>query len=93
MSARFKDPVENYDFVHCRLLGHSWRFVVSDWTSTLRGRAMTVRCDRCDMERRDTFSEITGQLMARHYIRPDGYKLPKGYHPNRADWRRVWAGR
>lgn len=57
---------------------------------------MTVRCERCDVERRDQYDVITGDLIksGRKYAYPDGYLFSKDNDevepPRRIDFRRSW---
>lgn len=85
--------VEGYAYAQCRLLGHSWHTVPSDWTAEY-GVPMTVRCERCDMERRDQVSRATGMVEARRYVAPTGYHFQRDFDeevlPDRADFRRAW---
>lgn len=62
---------ERRQYVRCRTLGHSWFDYDSNWTPEF-GTPMTLRCERCGMERRDTVSDW-GQLLARHYYKPNNY--------------------
>jgi hypothetical protein len=61
-------------YVECRSWGHQW-----DTFRPLRRRAawgvlLSLRCERCGCERHDTI-DSTGQVSAREYKYPDGYKL------------------
>lgn len=81
-----------YAFGTCRLLGHSWHPVPSDWTP-LFGEPMTVRCERCDMERRDSVERGTGFVLARRYTYPTGYQfndIEADNRPTRATFRSLW---
>lgn len=76
----------------CRLLGHAWHDVPSDWTPEF-GFPITVRCERCNMERRDSCSTTTGDLMSRRYTYPVGYRIPRDVEkPTRSDFR-LWFHR
>jgi hypothetical protein len=75
------------DYTRCRTLGHAWFDVDSDWKPELGGVPLTVRCERCTCERRDTISRTTGDLVARHYYYPDMYKIVAEDTPSRADFR------
>ena len=86
--------VKGYAYGACRLLGHSWHIVPSDWTP-MYGEAMTSRCERCNVERRDSVNRFTGAIESRRYV-----ATPKGYYfhsnedgveaPTRADFRVAW---
>jgi hypothetical protein len=84
--------LSSYSYRPCRLLGHAWHEVPSDWTP-LFGVPMTVRCERCDMERRDSVHRIDGRVLSRRYTYPVGYTFARsdGVLPRRDDFRRVWA--
>jgi hypothetical protein len=68
---------ERRGYVRCRTIGHSWFDYDSLWTPQF-GVPLTLRCERCGTERRDTINNRTGQLLARHYHKPKGYDLTKG---------------
>ena len=69
------------EYVECRVLGHAWEDVTGMPGGKVRrveyltGRRMRFRCTRCTMERHETWSELTGELIARQYDQPGGYKL------------------
>src|SRR5262245_41846360 len=85
--------VKGYGFGLCRLLGHLWHVVPSDWTPTF-GVPMTVRCERCDIERRDSVNRQRGDIEARRYLYPAGYQFhhqdPDDQLPRRIDFRLAW---
>ena len=84
--------VKGYAYGACRLLGHMWHVVPSDWTPSF-GVPMTVRCERCDIERRDAVDRHSGIVQARRYTYPKGYNFrhEEGLElPNRADFRVAW---
>ena len=85
--------VKRYRFGECRLLGHLWHVVPSDWKSDL-GVPMTTRCERCDIERRDSVNRNTGEVVSRRYAYPDGYlfsHVEEGDDlPRRVDFRLAW---
>ena len=77
---------ERRGYIRCRSLGHSWFDTDSTWESQF-GTPLTVRCERCGMERRDTVNRY-GELLARHYYRPTGYQLGRDEDkPTRAEYR------
>jgi len=84
--------LSDYRYGECRLLGHSWEVVPSDWTPAY-GEPFTCRCERCSLERRDSVNRRTGAVEGRRYVWPDGYLW---HHdegetvPSRADWRVAW---
>ena len=84
--------VKGYQYGACRLLGHMWHVVPSDWTPTF-GVPMTVRCERCDIERRDTVNRSSGEVQSRRYTYPVGYNFrhEDGLElPRRQDFRVAW---
>lgn len=85
--------VDSYRYGTCRLLGHSWHVVPSDWTP-LYGEPMTTRCERCDIERRDSVDRRTGDVLSRRYTYPDGYLFERDFDdetlPARTDFRVAW---
>lgn len=80
--------VERQPYIRCRAIGHSWFDYDSNWTPQW-GTPLTLRCERCGMERRDTVSFITGELLNRRYTRPDNYKYERGEAPTRSEFRRL----
>jgi hypothetical protein len=86
------DYLKGYSYGSCRLLGHAWHEVPSDWTPTF-GVPMTVRCERCDMERRDSVHRSDGTVLSRRYTYPTGYTFTKRDDvtvPRRDDFRLAW---
>lgn len=85
--------VDAYRFAQCRLLGHAWLIVPSDWQPRY-GAPMTARCERCDIERRDEINMHTGEVEARRYTYPDGYLFSRDHDadepPRRVDFRLAW---
>jgi hypothetical protein len=74
-------------FIRCRTLGHSWMDYDSNWKPSL-GTPITLRCERCGMERRDTVAQHSGDLITRHYTRPQGYLFTKAEEvPTRSQFR------
>ena len=61
-----------HDFIRCRVFGHKWDDYDSGWTP-LWGDPITVICDRCTSERRDTIG-TNDRLIQRHYEYAAGYK-------------------
>jgi hypothetical protein len=76
---------ERLGYLRCNTLGHAWHDYDSNWKPQF-GSPLTVRCERCGMERRDTINNH-GDLLTRHYTRPANYRYPKGTRPSRADFR------
>ena len=57
----------------CRLFRHQWDLVPTDWTP-MAGHPVTLRCQRCTTERRETYGTNTGDLITRRYIYPPEYR-------------------
>lgn len=85
--------VKGYKFGDCRLLGHLWEIVPSDWTPTF-GVPMTTRCERCSIERRDSIGRHNGMVESRRYVYPEGYLFSRDVEgvdlPRRVDFRLAW---
>lgn len=85
--------VKGYRFRDCRLLGHLWHVVPSDWNPEY-GVPMTTRCERCNIERRDSVNRNSGEVEARRYVYPDGYLFKTDEDgpdlPHRSDFRLAW---
>lgn len=76
---------ERSGYVRCNTIGHMWFDVPVEWNSEF-GIPVSLRCERCGAERRESYSQY-GALLTRHYIYPPNYKYPKGSRPTRADFR------
>jgi hypothetical protein len=72
--------------LRCHAIGHSWIDVDSTWKPQL-GLPLTVRCERCGTERRDTIARSDGKLLSRRYDYSKGYKYPRGQKPSRGELR------
>lgn len=84
-----------YTYRRCRLVAHRWDIVdTNDWTvdpAKLRfALPMQLRCDNCDMVRRDLVEKGTGDVISRRYIPPKGYYFARGETPTRAEFRKAW---
>lgn len=82
--------VPNPAYIRCGAYGHAmFQYDNSEWTPTF-GDPLTLRCERCTTERRDTL-DIHGELAQRDYIHPADYNdwYPKGQRPSRAEFRRM----
>ena len=84
-----------YAYRDCRTIGHAWLYVPSDWTPTNGGVPMTTRCERCNLERRDTVGKNTGEVLGRRYTYPLGYLFDRADYPDRitpkrTDFRLLW---
>lgn len=70
------DPLDELEeaFLRCRAYGHSWdEYSPNDRRSIFRDE-VHLRCVRCHTERHDAES-LTGDIIARQYEYPIGYKL------------------
>lgn len=75
-------------FIRCNTIGHAWfDYDNSDWRP-LFGDPLVLRCERCGTERRDVIG-ASGQIIARNYAHPEGYKYARGTKPTRAEFRRM----
>ena len=88
----FVNPnITSYQYRSCRLIGHSWHDVPSDWNPA-PDVPMTLRCADCDVERRDTIGRNTGEVIRRHYTYPIGYLFDHDDDkPTRTDFRLAWV--
>ena len=79
---------EQANALRCATIGHAWFDFDSNWKPTL-GVPLTVRCERCGRERRDTINDW-GDLIARHYwpTKPT-LSYQKGMRPTRSEFRRM----
>lgn len=89
-----------YKYAECRgMLRHAWHEVPSDWTNNMgpsEGVPFTVKCERCDMERRDILGTNTGEVVSRRYIQPVGYHIDSAdpdERPTIVDFRLDWIER
>lgn len=79
---------ERRGYVRCRTIGHSWFDYDSNWETSM-GYPLTLRCERCGTERRDVIGTY-GQLVSRHYHKPENYDLTPGEERlNRSDFRLI----
>jgi hypothetical protein len=79
---------ERRGYVRCRTIGHVWFDYDSNWETNM-GYPLTLRCERCGTERRDVIGAF-GQLVARHYHKPDNYDLTTGEERlSRSDFRLI----
>ena len=76
---------ERIGYLRCNTLGHAWFDYDSNWKPQF-GSPLTLRCERCGMERRDSVNDH-GDLLTRHYTRPPHYRYPKGTRPTRSEFR------
>ena len=77
---------ERRGYIRCRAIGHSWDDYDSNWVPQY-GEPITVRCERCGSERRDSV-DVHGELLSRHYYKPQNYDLERDdFKPTRSDFR------
>lgn len=55
------------------------------------GTRVWFRCTECGTWRADVFSRITGDLLARWYDHPEGYRWDGEVKPTGAELRAMWA--
>jgi hypothetical protein len=63
----------NDEFVKCRSWGHEWDDFMPLRRRAAWGTLLSLRCTRCGAERHDTI-DAQGEISAREYKYPDGYK-------------------
>jgi hypothetical protein len=73
------------DYITCRTWGHAWFEYDSNWTPMF-GTPVTLRCERCNAERRDTI-DGRGNVASRRYLLPESYRYGRGERPSRQDMR------
>lgn len=80
------------EFQKCRTWGHAWSdFIPGVGVRTAPwGQRFHLRCDRCRMERHDTF-DLMGEVTYRRYIAPNGYAYVKDEKPSLQRLRRSLA--
>lgn len=66
------------DFEMCRTIGHAWDDYNAEQERPLAGWRFSLRCTRCTCERHDVISRLTGSILGRRYLWPEGYRLERG---------------
>lgn len=61
------------EYQRCHALGHRWENIPV-MRAPAFGSAMDLRCENCATVRRDIVSRVSGMLITRYYIYPEGYK-------------------
>lgn len=80
---------ESHQYLRCNTIGHAWfEYDNSDWKPQFGVDWLVLRCERCGSERRDTIG-TQGQVIARKYKHPEGYKYAKGTRPSKQQFRRM----
>ena len=80
-----------YQYSQCRgMLRHAWHEIPSDWAIGDGGVPFTLRCERCDTERRDIIGTNTGEVVSRRYVYPLGYHIDQEHKPKIVDFRLAW---
>jgi len=82
--------VERREYIRCRTIGHAWFDTDSTWKPQF-GVPLTVRCERCGMERRVAVQWRTGEMLGKYrYVRPKDYLYTKDQPaPTRDEFRRL----
>ena len=88
---------EPAEFITCRTLGHSWDVIplTPDVAKSPRYFGTVIvrfRCTRCNMERFDEVSRMTGHVEHRKYTQPSGYHRSKEDAVARDAWRKAFLG-
>ncbi len=92
MTTTRRRPGSAADFLTCRTLGHAWDPIPADGPARGGGDPWWLRCVRCATERHDDLNWMTGELVARRYVYPDGYAVDRDdwdVAPTRQDFRRM----
>lgn len=72
----------------CKLFGHAWYEVPSDWTPLGGGTPMQFQCDRSGCIKREIWGEMTGEVISRRYEYPEGYVYARDEErPSKGDMR------
>lgn len=61
-------------YVICRTVGHSWDDDPTGEWNTIFGWTMQLRCTRCTTQKLEAINNL-GEVMARHYRYPNGYRV------------------
>lgn len=64
-------------YLLCRDIGHQWRAYTARYVPEQNGYERTLRCGRCQTERRQTLS-LNGHVTSGSYSYPEGYQQPHG---------------
>jgi hypothetical protein len=79
-------------FIECKTFGHAWdEYNPGDGDLNGWFDRITLRCERCGSTRHD-YHDNRGELGARKYWTPDGYKDAKDQKPSRAALRLMLHG-
>lgn len=71
----FSLPQYKEDFLTCRTFGHSWKVTFEKPTEHAPStRVMVLTCRSCGTKRVDTVSISSGEIYARTYTYPEGYR-------------------
>lgn len=68
-------PTNVNHYADCWIFLHAWRYGIAKHTSRLGGVPVLLECVRCGTERREAWSDVTGEMITRHYVYPEGYSL------------------
>lgn len=85
---------QHASFLMCRTLGHAWGPIPAERLGRLGGDPLWLRCERCNTERHDAISIVTGDLLTRQYVYQESYQhaFDRDFAdaaPTRADFRRM----
>lgn len=85
---------QHASYLMCRTLGHAWGPIAADRVGRMGGDPLWLRCERCDTERHDSISIVTGALVTRQYVYEDSYRHAfdndfADAAPTRSDFRRM----
>ena len=88
------------EYLRCRTVGHQWDERSMSWNrkvTYISGHPISFMCDVCTTERRELWSETTGDLVYRTYTYPAGYSLTRSMVPEnmtmRKAMRQEWIAR
>ena len=77
-------------YLMCRTIGHEWDlFTPIGMERPTWGIRLSLRCDRCSMERHDIVDTL-GEVASRTYVQPENYSMshiPIDDRPGRVDYR------
>jgi hypothetical protein len=78
VASRLPAEVTGDDVLRCRTYGHAWdEYTDSSLGPPVLDWRLSLRCTRCTTARHDEI-DLLGQVGARRYIYPDGYRSATG---------------
>lgn len=84
-----KQTPRRYAYPVCRTFGHTWKWELEHKKERVFGDRIVLSCSSCGMLRLDGVG-LTGEILTRSYVQPDGYRLDAEAQPTRAQWRKRW---